>query len=211
LLTAGCSAALPLFGGTEYSGAVQRPFVDVENLTRTVAHNQTAQVSQTEEEEMKVSLVRVAVASMLAGLSTGAVAQDRRPDYGPSINTAAAKKVAAATLAECQKNNWNVAVAVVDTAGYLIYFERMENTQYASMDIAVGKAKSAATYRRPTRAFADAINKGSPATATLPGVFASPGGVPIMVDGKVTGAVGVSGVTGDQDEQCAKAGLEAAK
>jgi uncharacterized protein GlcG (DUF336 family) len=87
----------------------------------------------------------------------------------------------------------------------------MENTQYASMDIAVGKAKSAATYRRPTRAFADAINKGSPATATLPGVFASPGGVPIMVDGKVTGAVGVSGVTGDQDEQCAKAGLEAAK
>src|SRR5688500_4311925 len=61
-------------------------------------------------------------------------------------------------------------------------------------------------YRRPTRVFMDVINKGGPATATLPGVFASPGGVPIMVDGKVTGAVGVSGVTGDQDEQCAKAG-----
>jgi len=87
-----------------------------------------------------------------------------------------------------------------------VYFERMENTQYASMDIAIGKAKAAATYRRPTRAFADVINKGGPATATLPGVFASPGGVPIMNDGKVIGAVGVSGVTGDQDEQCSKAG-----
>jgi glc operon protein GlcG len=141
-----------------------------------------------------------------AGVAS-AQAQDRRPDYGPSIDIQSAKKIAAATLAECQKNSWNVAVAIVDTAGYLVYFERMDNTQYASMEIAIGKAKSAATYRRSTRAFVDAINKGSPATATLPGVFASPGGLPIMVDGKVTGGVGVSGVTGDQDEQCAKAGL----
>jgi glc operon protein GlcG len=98
---------------------------------------------------------------------------------------------------------------VVDNHGYLVYFERMDNTQTASMDIAVGKAKAAATYRRPTRAFADVINKGGPATATLPGVFASPGGLPIMADGKVIGGVGVSGVTGDQDEQCAKAGVGA--
>lgn len=114
---------------------------------------------------------------------------------------------AAGIVAECAKNSWNVAVAVVDTHSYLVYFERMDQTQTASVDIAVGKAKAAATYRRPTRAFTDAINKGSPATATLPGVFASPGGMPIMVDGKVIGGVGVSGVTGDQDEQCAKAGL----
>ena len=147
----------------------------------------------------------------LVSAASVAVAQDRRPENGPPINIAAAKKIAAGVLAECAKNSWNVAVAIAEPNGSLVYFERMENTQYASMDIAVGKAKSAATYRRPTRAFADAINKGSPATATLPGVFASPGGVPIMVDGKVTGAVGVSGVTGDQDEQCAKAGLEAAK
>ena len=136
-----------------------------------------------------------------------ATAQDRRPDYGPDVNTATAKKIAGAVIAECQKNGWNVAVAVVDNHGGLVYFERMENTQYASNDIAIGKAKAAATYRRPTRAFADVINKGGPATATLPGVFASPGGVPIMVGGRVTGAVGVSGVTGDQDEQCAKAGV----
>jgi uncharacterized protein GlcG (DUF336 family) len=72
--------------------------------------------------------------------------------------------------------------------------------------VAIGKATSAATYRRTTRVFMEAINK-APATATLPGVFASPGGVPIFVDGKVIGAAGVSGVTGDQDEQCAKAGI----
>jgi glc operon protein GlcG len=154
-----------------------------------------------------MSPIRIALGLALVGFATDAVAQDRRPDYGPSVTIATAKKVAAATLAECQKNSWNVAVAVVDTHGYLVYFERMENTQYASVEIAIGKAKSAATYRRPTRAFADVINKGGVATATLPGVFASPGGLPITADGKVTGAVGVSGVTGDQDEQCAKAGL----
>ena len=152
-------------------------------------------------------MVRIATAVALAACSTLALAQDRRPDYGVDVNTAQAKKIAAGVIAECQKNCWNVAVAVVDNHGYLVYFERMDNTQYASMDIAVGKARAAATYRRPTRAFMDVINKGGPATATLPGVFASPGGVPIMTDGKVTGAVGVSGVTGDQDEQCAKAGL----
>jgi uncharacterized protein GlcG (DUF336 family) len=143
----------------------------------------------------------------IAAFATGASAQDKRPDYGTEVNAAAAKKIAAGAVAECQKNGWNVAVAVVDNHGFLVYFERMDNTQTASVDIAVGKARAAATYRRPTRVFMEAINKGSPATATLPGVFASPGGVPIMVDGKVTGAVGVSGVTGDQDEQCAKAGL----
>ncbi|MDE5452313.1 heme-binding protein [Bradyrhizobium sp. CSA112] len=149
----------------------------------------------------------ILVAATLAALTVGASAQDKRPDYGTAVNAAGAKKIAAGVLAECQKNGWNVAVAVVDNHGFLVYFERMDNTQTGSMDIAVGKAKSAATYRRPTRVFMEAINKGAPATATLPGVFASPGGLPIMVDGKVTGGVGVSGVTGDQDEQCAKAGL----
>jgi uncharacterized protein GlcG (DUF336 family) len=158
---------------------------------------------------------RKAFAATLAALgfaaagAAAAQAQERRPEYGPAVNITTAKKIAAGVLAECAKNGWNVAVSIVDTHGFLVYFERMENTQTASMDIAVGKARAAATYRRPTRVFAEVINKGSPATATLPNVFASPGGVPIMVDGKVTGGVGVSGVTGDQDEQCAKAGLEA--
>ena len=149
----------------------------------------------------------ILVGVTLVALAAGASAQDRRPDYGTAVNAVAAKKIAAGALAECQKNGWNVAVAVVDNHGFLVYFERMDNTQTASMDVAVGKARAAATWRRTTRVFMDAINKGGPATVTLPNVFASPGGVPIMVDGKVTGGLGVSGVTGDQDEQCAKAGL----
>jgi glc operon protein GlcG len=146
-------------------------------------------------------------AAALVALSASAFAQDKRPDYGPDINAVGAKKIAAGVLAECQKNGWNVAVAVVDNHGFLVYFERMDNTQTASMDIAVGKARAAATYRRTTRVFMEVINKGGPATGTLPGVFASPGGIPIMADGKVIGGVGVSGATGDQDEQCSKAGL----
>lgn len=132
-----------------------------------------------------------------------------RPGYGAAVTVAAAKEMAAATLAECRKNNWRVAVAVVDNHGLLIYFERMDDTQTASSQIAVDKAKAAAMYRRPTRAFANVIAKSGPAVMTLPGVIASPGGEPISVDGKVTGGIGVSGVTGDQDEQCAKAGLAA--
>ena len=153
-----------------------------------------------------MSLTRIVLGVTLVALATVAAAQERRPGYGPSVNIAAAKKIAAGIVAECQKNSWNVAVAVVDPHGFLVYFERMEDTQSASMEIAIGKARAAATYRRPTRVFMEVINK-APATATLPGVVASPGGVPIFVDGKVIGAAGVSGVTGDQDEQCAKAGL----
>jgi uncharacterized protein GlcG (DUF336 family) len=145
----------------------------------------------------------------LTALSTAAVAQDRRPSYGAPVNVTTAKKIAAAAIAECQKNGWNIAIAVVDPHGTLVYYEKMEDTQYASADIAIAKARAAATFRRPTRVFADAINKGSPATATLGGVVGSPGGVPLMVDGKVIGAVGASGVTGDQDEQCSSAGAKA--
>ena len=152
-------------------------------------------------------LKKVAVGLTLCSAASLAVAQDRRPDNGPPINIAAAKKIAAGVLAECAKNSWNVAVAIVEPSGSLVYFERMENTQYGGMDVAIDKARAAAMFRRPTRAFADVINKGGPATLTLRGVSASPGGLPIMADGKVIGGVGVSGVTGDQDEQCAKAGL----
>jgi glc operon protein GlcG len=155
-----------------------------------------------------MSSTKIVLGFTLAAVATVAGAQDKRPGYGPSVNVTQAKKIAAGAVAECQKNGWNVAVAVVDPHGTLVYYEKMEDTQYASADIAIGKARAAATYRRPTRAFADAINKGSPATATLPGVFASPGGVPLLVDGKVIGAVGASGVTGDQDEQCSMAGAK---
>ena len=149
-------------------------------------------------------------ATLLALPAMQVAARDApRPGYGPSIDITAAKKIAAGVVAECQKNKWNVAVAIVDTHGSLVYFERMEDTQTASMDIAIMKAKAAATYRRPTRVFADVIAKSGPAIMTLPGAIASPGGLPIFVSGKVIGGVGTSGVTGDQDEQCSKAGIAA--
>ena len=141
----------------------------------------------------------------LALFVTAAAAQ--APGYGADISAATAKRVAAGVIAECQKNNWNVAVAIVDTHGTLVYFERMDDTQYGSVKIAVAKARASATFKRPTRVFADVINKGSPATATLPGVVGSPGGLPIVVGGRIIGAAGVSGATGDQDEQCSRAGV----
>ena len=151
------------------------------------------------------------LAGLICVLSSSAViaqtAEPPRPEYGPDILLEAAKKIATATVAECQSNKWNVAVAVVNTHGSLVYYERMNNTQSASAKIAIDKASASAMYRRPTRAFVEAIAKTGPATMTLPGVVASPGGLPIFSGGKVIGAVGVSGVTGDQDEQCAKAGL----
>jgi glc operon protein GlcG len=154
------------------------------------------------------SITQVLGILVFALFATQAAAQDR-PPYGTAVNAATAKKIAAGVLAECQKNNWRVAVAVVDNHGFLVYFDRIDDTQTASSQIAVDKAKAAAMYRRPTRAFVDAIAKAGPAIMTLPGVVASPGGVPIMVGGRVIGGVGVSGVTGDQDEQCAKAGVAA--
>jgi glc operon protein GlcG len=152
-------------------------------------------------------------AAILAGLALAAMAASadaqQQPSYGPSVDVAAAKKIAAGALAECARNGWNVAVAVVDTHGVLVYLERMDDTQIAGVNLAILKASAAATYRRPTRAFEDAIQKGRVAAVTFPGMVASPGGNPIIRGGKVIGAVGVSGVAGDQDEQCAKAGLAA--
>ena len=148
---------------------------------------------------------KVAVGLALCSAASLAVAQDRRPDNGPPITITAAKKIAAGVVAECAKNGWNVAVAIVEPSGSLVYFERMENTQYAGNDIAIGKARTAATYRRATRVFAELMAK-VPAYVTL-GFHGGAGGLPIFADGKVIGGVGVSGVTADQDEQCAKAGL----
>ena len=148
-------------------------------------------------------------ARMLAVLSVCALAAGPigAAEYGTPVTTEQAKKIAAGVIAECASNKWNVAVAVVDNQGGLVYYERMENVQSASFDVAIMKARSAATWRRPTRAWVDAIAKGGPTVITLPGVVASPGGMPIMAGGRVIGGLGVSGVTGDQDEQCAKAGL----
>jgi glc operon protein GlcG len=142
--------------------------------------------------------------------TTGASAQER-PSYGQEITLANAKKVANAALAEAQKNSWNVAIAIVDNHGALVYYERMDDTQSASPVIAIEKARSAAMFRRPTRAMEDTVNKGRVSFLGIPVATPITGGLPIMVGGKVIGGIGVSGVTGDQDEQVAKAGLEGFK
>jgi len=142
-----------------------------------------------------------------AGFAVAAAAQER-PPYGPDINLDHPKKIAAAANAESKKNGWRMAIAVVDNHGALVYYERMDDTQTASIDVALDKAKAAAMYRRPTKAFEDGIAKGRTALLGLRGATPIEGGLPIMVGGKVIGGVGVSGANSDQDAAAAMAGLK---
>ena len=133
--------------------------------------------------------------------------------YGTSISADSAKKVAAAAIAEARKNNWAMAVAIVDTGGYLVYFERMQDTQLGSVEVSIEKAKSAALFRRPTKAFQDIVAAGGEGLRILRLTGAVPveGGIPIIVDGKLIGAVGASGGSSDQDGRTAQAGVAAMK
>jgi len=128
--------------------------------------------------------------------------------YGTSINVETAKKVAAPALAEARKNQWAMAVAIVDTAGDLVYFEKMDDTQVGSVDVAIAKARSAARFKRPTKAFQDALAAGGEGLRILAlnGAIPVDGGLPIVVGGKVVGAIGMSGGTSAQDGQAAAAG-----
>ena len=146
-----------------------------------------------------------------AVLLCATLASAQSPSYGPDINLAAARKVASAALVEAQKNSWNVAIAVVDNHGALVYYERMDDTQSASPVIAIEKARSAAMFRRTTRVMEDTVNKGRTSFLGIPLATPITGGLPILAGGKIIGAIGVSGVTSDQDEQVAKAGLDGMK
>ena len=129
--------------------------------------------------------------------------------YGVSIGLEKAKQVVAAAEAEAKKRNWKMNIAVVDTNGELVQFERMEGAQIASGTISVGKARTAARFRRESRAFYNAFETGHPYVATLdPTLIASPGGFPLVEGGKLIGAVGCSGGTGDQDAAICKVGAE---
>ena len=119
----------------------------------------------------------------------------------------AAKKIAAAAEAEARKNNWNVVIAVVDDGGHLIYLQRMDGTQTGSIDVAIGKAKTAMAFKRPTKVF-DELAKTRPSIVSISAdAVLLEGGVPIKVGDQVIGAVGVSGVTSQQDAQVAEAGI----
>jgi glc operon protein GlcG len=133
--------------------------------------------------------------------------------YGLPISLENAKKAAAPALAEAAKNNWTMAVAIVDPSGNLIYYEKMDGTQLGSASVAIEKARSAALFKRPTKAFQDAVAAGGDGLRILrlPGALPIEGGIPLVLDGKIVGAIGVSGGTSAQDAQCAKAGTDSLK
>jgi len=133
--------------------------------------------------------------------------------YGLAIALDNAKKAAAPALAEARKNNWTMAVAIVDSGGDLVYFEKMDGTQTGSVNVAIAKARSAALFKRPTKAFQDTLATGGDGLRILGLENAVPveGGIPLVMDGKIVGAIGLSGGTSPQDGQCAQAGASALK
>lgn len=133
--------------------------------------------------------------------------------YGLPVGLEAAKKAAAAALAVAVKNHWNMAVAVVDPAGTLVYYEKMDNTQNGSARVAINKARSAALFKRPTRVLQDALAAGGAGLRVLglEGAVPVEGGLPLMSDGRIIGAIGISGDTSEHDGQCAQAGAETLK
>lgn len=165
---------------------------------------------QTKEDIMK-NFCKSILAVTLASASLLATAQV--PQYGTTINLEMAKKVVAAAEIEAKKNNWPVAIAVVDNAGMLVAYSRMDNTQTASVQVSIDKAMSAAMYRRSTKVFQDAVAGGGMGVRVLNlrGASAIEGGLTLMLDGKIIGGIGVSGVNSDQDAVVAKAGVDAVK
>ena len=155
-----------------------------------------------------LSLLRQLLAVTLTLLSLAASTQTP-PPYGLSINIEQAKKAMAAAEAEARKNNWQVVISIVDTGGHLVMLQRLD-AQNASVDIATGKARTAVNFRRPTKALEDGLAANGSALRILavPGITPLQGGLPIVVDGKIIGGIGVSGVLATQDEVVAKAGLD---
>jgi glc operon protein GlcG len=135
------------------------------------------------------------------------------PPYGPAITYAQAQKAMMAAEAEARKNSWNVVIAIIDSGGHLVMLHRLDNTQYGSIDVAKGKATTAVNFRRPSKAFEDVIAGGGAGLRILALSGATPleGGIPIVVDGKIIGGIGVSGVTSAQDAQIARAGADGLK
>src|SRR5712691_9776614 len=128
-----------------------------------------------------------------------------------ALSLAAAKKIAAAAEADAQAKNARVVIAVVDDGGHLLVLQRLDDTQVASVEVGIGKARTAAIFRRPSREFEEQVKNGRVAALALPGATPLQGGIPISFEGKVIGAIGVSGETPAQDEEIAIAGANAAK
>ena len=158
----------------------------------------------------------IVAAALLVGVAVPAGAQQPPPPpttpYGPPIGLEAAKKAMAAAEAEAVKNNWPMAIVILDSTGHIVMLHRLDNTQYGSIRVAQDKAQTALDFRRPSKVFEDLVAQGGIGMRTLGLRGATPleGGVPIIADSKIIGAVGVSGATAQQDGQVAKIGADTA-
>jgi uncharacterized protein GlcG (DUF336 family) len=160
---------------------------------------------------MSLKSIAVSMLAALVGAYSAATYAQQPPPYGPSITLEPAQKAAAAAAAEARKIGVNLAIAVVDTGGHLVLLHKMDNTQIGSIHIAVRKAETAARFKRPSKVFQDLIAKGFDFQYLqgLEGAMPVQGGLPIVMDGRIVGAIGTSGGTGPQDTQAAEAGLAA--
>lgn len=162
---------------------------------------------------MRIARLLPFVALALLLVVVAAAEAQGPPAYGTPINLEQAKKAVAAAEAEAKKNNWPMVITILDTGGHIVLVHRMDNAQIGSIEIARQKAWSAVAFRRPTKVFEDALAGGGAGLRILRLEGAAPvnGGLPIMMDGKVVGAIGVSGATGEQDAQVGKAGADSLK
>jgi len=155
----------------------------------------------------------IGTALVFTAATAGAQAPPPPPAYGPGITLDQAKKAMAGAEAEAKKNNWPVVITILDSGGNLVMSQRLDGAQFGSVEVARDKAYSAVAFRRPTKAFEDGLAQGGAnmRLLNLRGASMLDGGLPIVVDGKIVGGIGVSGVTGAQDAQIGKAGVDALK
>jgi len=159
-------------------------------------------------------ILLISVMGLILSIVVGQDAFAQMPNvYGLSVNLETAKKVAASAIAEARKNNWTMAIAITDTGGNLVYFEKMDGTQTGSVRVAIGKSRSAVLFKRPTKALQDTVAAGGEGIRMLrlEGAVPIEGGLPLLMDGKIIGAIGVSGGTSQQDGVAAKAGADTLK
>lgn len=153
--------------------------------------------------------IRTVISLCVALLVCGVLRVDAQVATKPAVTLELAKKIAIAAETEAKKNNLNVVITVVDDGAQLVYLERMDNTQIGSIDVAMQKARTAISFKRPTKIYEDMVAGGRTAILGIPGIIPIEGGLPLVVDGHYIGAIGVSGGTAQQDGMVAKAGVEA--
>jgi glc operon protein GlcG len=167
---------------------------------------------KTQSKTVLASILAIVIVTVAASAQQAPSPPPTTP-YGAPIGLEAAKKVMAAAEAEAMKNNWGMAIAILDSTGHMVMLHKLDSTQYGSIAVAEDKARSALYYRRPSKVFEDLVAQGGIGLRTLALRGAAPfeGGIPLITDGKIIGAIGVSGATSVQDGQVANAGAGAAK